>query len=228
MSYRFVWPPADRFIKIWLGIYVGFFIFNTLAHAIGLFSSFSVWSLSWSQITELKIWTILSYWSVSLDLLEVLFNGLLFWFIGGELYALWGQKRFCYFLAVCILGAGCGYLVMDILFGPLPPLYGPHSVSTALILIYAFMYPDRELFLLFFPVKGRYFCMILLGMEAFRFLQAPSKLNYLGHLLGASLGILWWWMSFRRGPRGPWSKNSRAKNKKLSLIKTDNTTQYWQ
>ena len=228
MSYRFVWPPADRFIKMWLGIYVGFFILNTFGQATGLFSVFSAWSLSLAQISQLKIWTIFSYWPVSLDLLEVLFNGMLFWFIGGGLYAIWGQKRFCYFLAVCIFGAGFGYLIMDFIFGPLPPLYGPHGVTTALILIYAFMYPERELFLLFFPVKGRYFCMILLGMEGYRFLLAPSKLNYLGHLLGAGLGIFWWWMSYRRGSRGPRSGGGRGKNKKLSLVKTDGAEQYWQ
>lgn len=230
MNYRFVWPEAPKNLKILLYVYVGMFVLNIFSEALGIFSTAQVWGLSWSQLIQGKLWTPLFYWLYSLDLFETLFNGLLFWFLGAELVALWG-RRFWIMTALTVLGGAAAYLIMDSLLGPLGMIAGPHGLTLAIILIYGLMYPERDLYLLFFPVKGKIFTLVLLGMELYRFLFAASKLQYLGHLAGTLIAVTYWYFFLRNGGGDTLSRIfAPRKRGRLSLVKQndDKPPRYYQ
>lgn len=159
------------------------------------------------------IYELLTYSFVGSGFIEVLFNGLIIWFIGSELEAFWGQKSYTFFLIVSILGSGLIYGVISFLWWPTIPLLGLSVICFMLLMSYSLLYPDRILlFMMLFPMKAKYFCWILLGMELYLAFFSPYRLSSVGHIMGLCFGYsyvrhssfwsnLWSKLSKKGGPR---------------------------
>ncbi len=183
----------------------------------------------WFALTPLStlhgmIWQIATYSFLHVDVMHLVLNLMVLAFVGSDIEAVWGRKRFFIFYSFCILVAGLVYLLMQLLiWNPVYlslPMMGASGGIYGLLLAYGILFPDREmLFMMIFPMKSKQFVMFLAGIE---FLQAlfsgQNGLSAIAHLSGMGAGLLFLWlqakgikMSFNRGPRAPKKKPNHLK-----------------
>ena len=163
-----------------------FLIDSILGKAAGVnFAAFM--GLSAPKFFSGHIYEILIYPFLGSELLEVLFDCLILWFIGSELEYMWGRKRYISFILSSTIGGGVIFVVFQLLFfqGSMSyffPLTGLGGACNALLLAYGILFPDRTLYLLVFPIKAKYFCMILVAMQVFTGVFSSGAVLAWGHL----------------------------------------------
>lgn len=181
---------ANRFI---IGTLVGSFLVQAILKSSMGINLAPYLGLSPGRFFNGYIYQILTYPLLSRGLLEIVFNALIIWFIGSELETLWGRKKYLSFLASAIITAGVVYLFIGFFFLSNTavfgyPLGGFAGLASALCVGYAILFPDQTFtFMLIFPMKAKYFCMILIGMELYQGFFSPGAAQAWGHL-GAILG----------------------------------------
>jgi len=107
------------------------------------------------------------------------------------------------------------------------PLYGLTGVNLALFVAYAIIYSERTLvFMFLFPMKAKYFCMILAGIELYMSVFSSYSHGSLAHLI--SMGVGFGYLKVKslqaRGVTLGAIKEQYHRNKmknKLKLIKDD-------
>ena len=96
------------------------------------------------------IWQPLSYLFVHGDLAHLFFNMLGITILGNQIEALWGTKKYLQFFLLCGIFAG----ILSAIYNPNINYIGASASLCGLLLIYAKLYPNRELLLWFlFPIK---------------------------------------------------------------------------
>jgi membrane associated rhomboid family serine protease len=134
---------------------------------------------------------------------HLLFNGLVFYFFGPDLEELWGARRFIPFMVVACLG-GAAFIVASAALGlGGASVVGFSSVVLGVLAAWALSWPDKEVFLLFFRVKGIYLLYIEIGLQLLTALSM-SRVSAAGHFGGIAAGAAWaaatsgplrrWWL----------------------------------
>jgi membrane associated rhomboid family serine protease len=165
------------------------------------------------------------------DFFSLLFDGLVLWFVGSEIELLWGRYRYLmFFLFVTVMSASLYCLVglMGKWTQPMlsHPLVGPQGFTYALLLIYGLIFRDRYLtFMLFFPLKAKYFCMLIIGIQVYLSIFSQYRWGAIGHvfhLLSAGLYFVWRYSTWGR-PAVLMdyflSKRKKKERKHLRLVK---------
>lgn len=227
--------PVNKAILIATGV---LFILHSILKAVGAFSVVSFVGLSGAGIFSGLIYQFLTYPFVETQIMSVIFNSLLIWFIGSELETLWGKKVYIRFLLLTVLGVGLFYFLVSTLFFHgthvfETSLHGLNGINFALLIAYATLYPDRQLSLMMiFPMRAQTFCWILAGIEAYMALFSNITTSW-AHLL--AMGLSWLIIRFQRTPFLHKVLNKefqRAKPKKghLYVVKDDDQKppKYWQ
>lgn len=202
--------------------------------------------LSASGILSGKVFQFITYPLVERQLLAVIFNGLLLWFLGSELESQWGRKRYLQFLAAATLTAGIIYVGLGVsLFANSPiysfPLGGMQGIGAALCLAYAVLYPDRSfMFMMIFPMKAKWFCALIIGMELYTGFFSPMGALAWGHLaaMAGGFAMMMWFAKGSSRPRKSTNSSYSLKLKKkggkahLSLVEEEDEEKrppkYWQ
>jgi membrane associated rhomboid family serine protease len=127
-------------------------------------------SLSPHAILTGRVWTLFSYALLSESPLYLLGNALCIYFVGRELVPLLGTRRFVALFAGAILAGAGMWLAVHFWRGTGAVLVGSSSAAVALFIVFACIYPEREItFLLFFilPVtlKPKIIAWVLIGFE---------------------------------------------------------------
>lgn len=188
-------------------------------------------------IYEFRIWQLFSYMflhSVS-SITHIVFNMLMLWMIGSELESKWGSKKFLFFYFFSGVGAALIYVFGVTLYSIVKgetlsmmiPVMGASGALYGLMLAYGLLFGDRMMyFFMLFPIKARYFVMILGLIEFVTLLSSGvsggevANLAHLGGLASGYVGLLvmaWW----QRRPKKPSRKgglrlvvdNEKDKNK---------------
>lgn len=175
------------------------------------------------------IWQLFTYSFLHVDVMHLVLNMMVLAFVGSDIEAVWGTRRFFVFYSFCILVAGIVYMLMQlVMWNPVylsMPMMGASAGIYGLLLAYAILFPDREmLFMMIFPMKSKQFVMLLAGVE---FLQAlfsgQSGLSAIAHLSGMGAGFLFLWLQ-AKGMRMDFKKGSGTPAKKranhLKLVPT--------
>lgn len=180
------------------------FLLETILSRTAGISLTQILGLSASGVTSGLIFQALTYPLIETQLLAVIFNGLLLWFLGSELEAQWGQKRYIQFLLAATIVAGIVYIAIAglVLSGSIfsYPLKGMQGVGAALCLAYAVIYPDRTfMFMMIFPMKAKWFCALLIGMELYTGFFSPMGALAWGHLaaMAGGFGMMMWFARSR-------------------------------
>lgn len=223
-------PPLTKLNKtIIIAIAAMFLLTSILSRGFGI-SLDAVLALSTLGVSKGLIFQLITYPIIGGGLIAVVFNALLFWFIGCDLERQWGVKRYLTFLAVAIIGGGLVFLgITALIYGTLPTiLAGMTGATSALLMAYAILYPDRIFtFMLIFPMKAKYFCMILVAMQlymAFFSLNALSSWGVLGSMLS---GFLYMMAVSRQSFKIKLPK--KKKKNHLRVVPDDDTPpKYWQ
>ncbi|RLA65564.1 MAG: hypothetical protein DRQ88_02045 [Epsilonproteobacteria bacterium] len=176
-------PPLSFSNKILIISCVTFFILQSI------FSHLVIYlGLSGTKFFSGHIYQILTYPLMGQGLMEVLFNSLLLWFVGSDLEHSWGRKRYISFLLVAVLGAGITYLLISLVSSG-GILTGLSGIINFLMLAYAILYPNRLFsFMFVFPIKAKYFCMIMIGMEIYLGIFSSMGAISLAHLGSMAFG----------------------------------------
>ena len=176
-----------------------------------------------------RVWQIFTYSFLHSDVAQLILNLLVLAFVGSDLEAIWGTKKFLTYYFYCLLMAGFFYLLIQVLFwnpvNLLLPMVGASGGIYGLLLAFGLLFPERDmLFMMLFPMKAKQFVWILAGVE---FLQAvfsgQGGLSALAGLSGMAAGFLFLWLqaknlhSKRTSQEGARKKNASH----LKLVSRD-------
>jgi membrane associated rhomboid family serine protease len=124
-------------------------------------------------------------------LTHILFNMLTLYMFGVDLERTWGTKRFLQYYFVCGTGAGVCVVIANYLFGnPDIPTIGASGAIYGLLLAFGVLFPDTTvLFSFLFPIKAKYFVMIMGGIAfLLTFGATGSGVSHVAHLGGMIFG----------------------------------------
>lgn len=181
-------------------------------------------------IYDFFIWQPFSYFLLhSYEIFHILFNMLILWWLGADLEQKWGSKFFLLYYVVCGAGAGIIYALSIWVYTLVTnefqimyyPVIGASGAVFGLMLAFGIYFGDRIIyFLMLFPMKAKYFVMILGGIEVINILNtgpAGGQVANLAHLGGLITGYVFlklWTLSYYQN----WNKKKERKRSKLKLV----------
>ncbi len=118
-----------------------------------------------AYVLQGQVWRLLTFVFVptNTNILWFAISAYFYYFIGNALESTWGSFRLNLYFFIGVLGA----MVSGMLFG-----YASNSaLLTSLFLAYAMLYPEREVYLLFIPVKVKWLGWLAGAQWAISFLQ---------------------------------------------------------
>ncbi len=225
MNNQFYTPPLTKVNKTMIIALVSLLVLSGLMGKIGGINLSSWFGLSAAGLASGKVWQVLTYGFLPHGLMDTIFNSLILWFIGSELEGLWGTKRYINFLATVLLGAGAVYLLlgMTILSGTVVyglPLSGCSGLASALCVVYGVLNPERSMYFFLFPIKGKYFVMILVAMSLYQGVFSPFGVFAWIQLAAMGAAVLWMVFLTKRAQRQK-APRKRKRATHLQLIKDE-------
>jgi membrane associated rhomboid family serine protease len=131
--------------------------------------------------------------------MHILLNMLSLWMFGATLEQTWGTKRFLTYYFVCGVGAGVCVVLAALLFGPMNvSVIGASGAILGLLMAFGILFPDVELLFFFlFPIKAKYYVMIIGAMVFMSSFVPGSGVSNIAHLGGMVVGYLYLRLKFR-------------------------------
>lgn len=212
-------------VAVWIGLVLilqGIVLRNSII--------FDIFGLTpYKLINEFWVWQPFTYMFIhSNGVFHVLFNMLVLWWFGSELEARWGQRFFLTYYLVCGLGAGLIYVAGSLIYyfmtsqvmSLAAPLVGASGATYGLLLAYGILFGERVIyFMMLFPMKAKYFAMIIGLVELVTLLDAGmgSQVANLAHLGGIIVGFLFLALVARWRSRGAGTSGSK-RGRRLKLV----------
>ncbi len=197
---QIVYPPLTKTNKILLILLgVGVLILPLLENILSLNLS-AYLGLSGLRFFSGHLYQMITYPFIENSLINILFDALAIWFVGGELEQICGTKKYRIFILVSILSSAIFFLLINFVFFQghrafAYPLNSFIGVVQSLILGYGLFYPDREFsLLLIFPIKAKYFSLVIVAMTLYMGIYTPFGLKawaQLAGMLGAISYLAW-------------------------------------
>ena len=137
----------------------------------------------------LRLWQPVTYLFLHGGFGHVLFNMLALWMFGAALEPEWGARRFLFYYF--LTGIGAGLFTVALTPAADNPTIGASGAIFGLLLAFAYIHPNRPVFLYFvFPVKAKWFAlglgvMTLLSSWAY---TGGGGVAHLAHLGGMVFG----------------------------------------
>ena len=190
-SYSFGPGPISTAMKALIGANVVVFLAQNLPGLQGWLT------LRPDLVARLEIWRLGTYMFLHGGVFHLLFNMLALWMFGTQLERIWGTRYFLkYYFAT-----GIGAAVLTVLFSLLPfefsaslyrtQILGASGAIYGLLLAYALYFPEQPIYMyLLFPIKAKYFVMILGAIELYASLAVMSGIASATHLGGLLVGYL--------------------------------------
>jgi membrane associated rhomboid family serine protease len=144
------------------------------------------------------VWQLATYLFIHspLGFTHVLFNMLTLWMFGKDLENTWGTRRFLQYYFLCGIGAGVFVVALNLLFGSAQDMHvrtiGASGAIYGVLLAFGMLFPEQTVFLIVFPIKAKYFVMIL-GVMAFMmtFGDTGGGISHMAHLGGMVWGYFY-------------------------------------
>lgn len=134
------------------------------------------------------VWQLVTYGFLHGSFMHILFNMLALWMFGSELAEIWGERSFLKFYFLTIVIGGLTTVLASVLGVPQGTVVGASGAIYGLLIAFAITWPNRELlFMLIFPIKAKYFIMIIMLMVLF---AQGERVAHFAHLGGAVGGFL--------------------------------------
>jgi membrane associated rhomboid family serine protease len=155
------------------------------------------------------LWGVLTYALLHslTDIDHLLLNGLVFYFFAPDLEELWGARRFVIFMLVTALG-GAAFVVAASALGlsTADTVVGFSSVVMGVNIAWGLIYPEREMFLLIFRMKGKHLIYVTVALQVLTALSF-SRVSAAGHFGGMAAAAVFtmtqsgrlrrWWLERR-------------------------------
>jgi len=141
-------------------------------------------------IHKFYLWQLVTYIFLHGGMLHILFNMLGLWMFGSDLELMWGARKFTTFFFVCGIGAG----LLTVLLSPtsLIPTIGASGAIYGVLLAFGMLFPDRIIYWIIFPIRAKWFVLIMGGLAFFSSLSANGNgIANVAHLGGMIFGFLY-------------------------------------
>jgi len=149
------------------------------------------------------------------DNLHLLLNMLILWYFGSEIESKLGRSQFLIYFLLCGIGAGLFNYGISVLFLDKTrlghPIIGASGAIYGVLAAYGIFFAERYFLLLFFfPMKAKYFVLIMALISLISGIESNSTNNvaHFAHLGGMIVGALYIYFRYMR-PGGPKSGKSR-------------------
>ncbi len=157
---------------------------------------FSIFGGSGVEIPGFMPWQLITYSFLHGGFQHLFFNMFALWMFGMQLENYWGSRKFTIYYFICVVGAGLIQLVF--MHGQGIPTLGASGGVFGILLAFGMLFPDQEIFLLFFPVpiKAKYFVIgygiieLTAGIAPIQ--SSVAHFAHLGGMLFGFLTILFW------------------------------------
>jgi len=136
-----------------------------------------------------EIWRLVTYMFLhdTNSVFHFFFNMLVLWMFGMEIEERWGYKRFLIFYLLA--GVFSGLVSAPMWYSP---IVGASGAVFAVMTIYAFYYPDRQVLLFFIiPTTVKWMVIFLAGISLLFSFQRNSAVAHLTHLGGVIFAVLY-------------------------------------
>ena len=141
-------------------------------------------------IRSLYVWQLVTFLFVHGGIWNFLWNMLALWMFGKELEETWGTQRFLRFYFLCGCGAGVCVVLAEYLAGnPNATTIGSSVAIYGILAASAALWPERDVIFIFFPMKMKYF-VILIGAIDF-LISYNAGIGQIALLTGLAFGLLY-------------------------------------
>ena len=170
-------------------------------------------------IYKFAVWQLVTYMFLHGGVLHILINMFVLWMFGAELERYWGSKQFLKFYFICGIGAGIIQILVSVVFFPVNmavPVVGASGAIYGLLIAFALLFPNREIFLLLFfilPVrmKAKYLIMVFAGLALFSgIFGSDAGVAHFAHLGGMLVGFLYLKIDWRFEAFTTWLRRQKA------------------
>lgn len=138
---------------------------------------------------------------------HLLFNGLAFYFFAPDLEELWGRRRFVLFMLLAAVAGGLFVVAGAALhLSGTSSVVGFSGVVMAVMTAWGLTYPQREMFLLFFRMRGIHLVYVTIALQVLTALSL-SRVSAAAHFGGIAAGAAFamtmsgplrrWWLKRR-------------------------------
>jgi membrane associated rhomboid family serine protease len=228
-QFRFTAPALTPINKLIIILSTAIFLLGSVLELTQTSSLLPWLGLSARGVFSGKLFQFFTYPLMEKNFFGLLFNNLLLWFIGSDLELKWSRKLYLQFILATTLSAGLIYFLISVAFFREAamfsfPLIGLNALTYGLIGSYAMIYAEREfLFMFIFPLKAKYFCMLLIGVLLYQAIFSAYALSAWGHLAGMIFGL-----SFLKLKSIRFRSIEQKRKNHLKLVKTDeDKPKYW-
>lgn len=172
-------------------------------------------ALSWYTLREGRVWQLVTYGlthyqplSRSMDPFGLAMALLILWMFGGQVEMMLGRRRYLWFCATAIAGAGAFALAAETLLFRGHALYvSSWPLLEAMIAYWAISLPEAAIFFMFvIPLKAKHLLYITIALTVLGLINSGASM--LAPLGGIGMGALW-----ARAPLSPrtWMLRLRAR-----------------
>lgn len=199
-------PPGIKWLLI---VNVGMFLLHLVPGAVRLL--FALALVPAETVGRLYVWQLFTYSFVHFDFWEVLWNMLTLWMFASEIEQSWGTERFLKFYMACATGAAAVVVLLGYATGAAGmPVAGSYAPIYGILLVCAVLWPERQVLFIIFPMKMRYFT-ILVGAIALYFSLSGGVIG-LGMLSGMAFAYFFLRLPRMRGwdPMGALDRSYKA------------------
>jgi membrane associated rhomboid family serine protease len=145
-------------------------------------------------VKDFFIWQLATYLFLHGGFGHIIWNMLALWMFGADLERVWGTRRFVQFYFFCGIGAGICVVLANYLLpwgNPGIPTIGSSGAIFGILLVYAMLFPDRDILWAFLiPIKVKYFVMIIGAIAFMSSFQQNTGVSEFAHLGGLLFGYL--------------------------------------
>jgi membrane associated rhomboid family serine protease len=133
---------------------------------------------------------------------HIIFNMLFLWWFGHEMEEMYGPREFAIFYLVSAFLGGVAYFLWSLATDNLVPCVGASGAVTAVMVLYAFHYPRRIIYLWWFlPIPIWLFVGFQVAQDAFVFTSGMhTSTAVVVHLAGAAFGFGYYKGNWRMAP----------------------------
>jgi len=160
------------------------------------------------------VWQFVTYIFMHGHPLHILLNMLILWYFGAEIEMRMGEYAFLFYFFLCGIGAGLFNFGVNLLFTDVSqlshPIIGASGAIFGILAAYGIFYGNRYFLVFFlFPMKAKYFVLVMAAMELIMGVEANAQDNvaHFAHIGGMFVGAVYLYFRYVR-PQGG-NRNSK-------------------
>ena len=154
-------------------------------------------------------WQFVTYIFMHGHPLHLLLNMLILWYFGSEIEMRIGKGQFILYFLLCGIGAGLFNFLVNVAFIDVArltnPIIGASGAIYGILAAYGIFFGNRYFLVFFvFPMKAKYFVLVMAAMELIMGVQpnAQDNVAHFAHLGGMLVGALYCYFRYVRPSGG--------------------------